>query len=216
MPATTHKNWKTQPTADICDHKILRENCQECPQVEDIAKAKILQIAKAQKFMLRNFMVENMDAFCSWDLYTDPITGKRVKGSAAFLVLLAMCKHGWAEEAKVWPGDKTLANMTGLTRSYVQVVKRTLRDLNLLSLVGQSNLHTDIYTIRLETLQRFVDLARVRIKAPPPPDWMEGFVPDVKGDNFEELREFAEQDEESADIDTDAGDNADSSNGEQQ
>lgn len=172
----------------------------EATPEEQTAWQKAMQIQKAQKFVLRNFLTANMTYFCSWDLYTDPKTSKRIKGGTIFLVLLAMCNHGWCEKSEVWPGDKTLAKMTGLKRSYIQVVKRTMEALGIIDWRGEHKTHTDIYCIQLKKLESFVELARIRITAPKVPTAMDGFVQDLAAEEAQEQANAVADDLEAVEI----------------
>ena len=112
--------------------------------------------------------------------------GQGVEGRAIFLVLLAMTKHAWKPIAAVWPGNKGLAAMTGLSPNYIELCKRAMVFDKIMEHDGQSKIHTDRYLFKLDWLLAFVDLAKLRVNAPPTPEWLVGFVPDPEGDAKEE------------------------------
>jgi hypothetical protein len=166
---------------------MARKATQDMTQKEmDQEIARLEQAAKVQKFILRNFVVENMYVIVAYARYRDPKTGKKIEGRAIFLVLLAMTKHAWKPIAAVWPGNKSLAAMTGLSPNYVELCKRAMVSEKIVEHDGQSKIHTDRYLFRYSALVDFVELAKLKVEAPPMPEYLAGFVPDPDGDAAEE------------------------------
>ncbi|MGD0792057.1 MAG: hypothetical protein ABR920_09825 [Terriglobales bacterium] len=169
---------------DICEHHILRKNCKQCPQVEPVK-------SPSPMFVVRNAVVEAMDAIVGYKNYIDPETGKRPDGRAMFLLLLAMAKHCWAAEGNVWPGNTSLAKSTGMADSYIRVLKHAAVQAGIIVDLEKQQLktRTDMYLMSVDLIQDFVERAVL-----PVPESLKGFKPDPKGDALEEALMYVAED----------------------
>ena len=173
-----------------CDHGVhLDKVCDQC--VADIkAQQPEPQKAKAdhfEMFMVRNAIVEAMDAIVPFENFHDPKRGKRPDGKSVFLLLLAMAKYVWKPVGSVWAGDKALAHSTGLSVDYIRSLKRAAVHAGLLQATGRKHhkTRTDIYVMSIDLIAEFVQRAVL-----PTPAVLKDLKHDPKGDALEEAHSF--------------------------
>jgi hypothetical protein len=130
-----------------------------CPKCEGLVAE---PGGKAQKFIVRNAIVEHMDTVVAHP-WRDPKTNKKISGATVFLVLLAMAKHVWSELGHCTAGNTALAISAGVSADYVPLAKRAAAQLDVIKYVGESRLGTDTYAMSVGFIEEFVERARLPV-----------------------------------------------------
>lgn len=171
-----------------CEHGITITDIVKCPACDP---SLVATPDKAQKhfemFMVRNAIVEAMDAIVRFENFHDPVSGKRPDGKSVFLLLIALAKYCWAPTSRVWAGDKKLAKSTGLSVDYIRKLKRAAVHAGLLQDINRKHpkTRTDIYVMSIDLIAEFVQRAVL-----PTPAVLKDLKHDPKGDALEEAHSF--------------------------
>ena len=143
--------YKRPAPVDLCEHRILRENCDFCPAAPVTKTPEEIK----QMFAVRNAIVGAMDAIVAYN-WIDPKDETKLNGASMGLMLLKLSKRSWAPVSKVFELSRNLAAAANVSRGYIERLQRAAVETGILEDTGErSKLGAPVYIINVEVINEF-------------------------------------------------------------